>query len=49
MARPARGLAFWGAVGGVSIVSLALLNIAADRLPLPGLDEFRDYVTRRNG
>ncbi len=49
MARPGRPLTFWIAVGGVSITSLALLNLAADRLPLPGLDEFRDYVTRRNG
>ncbi|MBB3043918.1 hypothetical protein [Nocardioides soli] len=49
MARPARGLAFWAAVGGVSVVSLTLLNIAADRLPIPGLAEFRDYAVRRNG
>lgn len=49
MARPGRPLAFWAAVGGVSIVSLTLLNVAADRLPLPGLDEFRDYLVRRNG
>lgn len=47
--RPARGLAFWAAVGGVSVTSLVLLNLAADRLPLPGLTEFRDYLVRRNG
>jgi len=49
MARPARGGAFWLAVGGTSILALTVLNVAADRLPLPGLDEFRNYVTRRNG
>lgn len=47
--RPGRPLAFWVAVGGTSIVSLAVFNIAADRLPLPGLSEFRDYVVRRHG
>lgn len=49
MARPGRPLAFWVAVGGTSIVSLTMLNIAADRLPLPGLSDFRDFVVRRNG
>jgi hypothetical protein len=49
MSRPARGLAFWTAVGGTSVVALAMLNLAADRLPVPGLDAFRDYVVRRNG
>lgn len=49
MARGARPLTFWLAVGGISVTSLALLNLAADRLPLPGLDAFRDYVTRANG
>jgi len=49
MARPARGGAFWVAVGGTSILAMTLLNIAADRLPLPGLAEFRDYLTRPNG
>lgn len=44
-----RPLAFWIAVGGTSILSLTLLNLAADRLPMPGLETFRDYVTRRNG
>lgn len=49
MSRPARGLAFWVAVGGTSVVALTVLNVAADRLPVPGLTEFRDYVVRRNG
>lgn len=49
MARPARGLAFWAAVGGTSLVALTLLNVAADRLPAAGLSTFRDYLVRRNG
>ena len=48
-ARRGRPLAFWLAVGGTSIVSLVLFNLAADRLPIPGLQEFRDYAVRRNG
>lgn len=47
--RRGRPLAFFLAVGGTSIVSLFLLNLVADRLPLPGLAEFRDYTIRRNG
>lgn len=47
--RRGRPVAFFLAVGGTSIVSLFLLNLAADRLPLPGLREFRDYTVRRNG
>lgn len=46
---PGRGLAFWAAVGGVSVLSLVLLNVAADRLPISGLVELRDYAVRRNG
>lgn len=30
-------------------MSLFFLNLAADRLSSPGLEEFRDYITRRNG
>lgn len=48
MARPGRPLAFWAAVGGTSLVSLTLLNVAADRLG-GGLSTFRDYLVRRNG
>lgn len=44
-----RPLAFWLAVGGTSLLSMFAVNLAADRLPLPGLEEFRDYITRRNG
>ncbi len=44
--RPA---AFWLAVAAMTPVSLTVLNLAADRLPLKGLSEYRDYVIRRNG
>lgn len=47
--RRGRPLAFFGAVGATAITSLVLLNIAADRLPLPGLAKLRDYAIRRNG
>lgn len=44
-----RPFAFWLAVGGTSIMSMFFLNLAADRIPSAGLEEFRDYITRRNG
>ena len=47
--RRGRPLAFYASVGLTSIASLALLNLAADRLPFPGLAELRDYLIRRNG
>jgi hypothetical protein len=47
--RRARPLGFFVAVGATSIMSLILLNLAADRLPLPGLEQLRDYTVRRNG
>lgn len=34
------------AVGGVAILALAGLNVAADRLPFKGLHSLRNYVTR---
>lgn len=46
---PARGLAFWLAVSGVSLTSLVALNVAADRLGIKGLSDLRDYAVRRNG
>jgi hypothetical protein len=49
MARRGRPVAFWLAVGGTSVLSLVLVNLAADRLPIPGLQELRDYAVRRNG
>lgn len=47
--RAPRQLAFWLAVGGVSLISPLLLNLAADKLPVPGLRDLNDYLTRRNG
>jgi hypothetical protein len=47
--RGGRALAFYGSVGFTSIASLLLLNLAADRLPVPGLQTLRDYIIRRNG
>jgi hypothetical protein len=38
------------AVGGTSLLSLAALNLAADRFPqVTGLHQLRDYLVRRNG
>lgn len=37
------------ATGGVAILALFTLNLAADRLPSQGLKAFRDYTVRRNG
>lgn len=37
------------ATGGVAILALFTLNLAADRLPFEGLKQFRDYTVRRNG
>lgn len=47
--RRGKPLAFGVATGATAITSLFLLNLAADRLPLPGLAKFRDYIIRRNG
>lgn len=47
--RRGRSLAFFFAVSATSITSLVLLNLAADRLPIEGLSQLRDYVVRRNG
>jgi hypothetical protein len=47
--RRGRPLAFFVAVGATSITSLVLLNIAADRFPLPGLQMLRDFTVRSNG
>lgn len=38
--------AFWIAVGGVSIISPFLLELAADRLPFEGLKRFVAYIHR---
>ncbi len=44
-----RPLTFWLAVGGTSLLSLTVLNLAADRVPNGGLRTYRDYLVRRNG
>lgn len=41
-----RKAAFWIAVGGTAILAQFLLELAADRLPLPGLARFAAYVHR---
>lgn len=42
-------VAFWVAVGGVAIIAPFALNLAADKLPIPGLKRFRDYITNTGG
>jgi hypothetical protein len=46
-----RKVSFWLAVGGVSLLSPVVVNLAADRLgdAVPGLRTLNDYTTRRNG
>lgn len=39
-----RKAAFWVAVGGVAILAQFVLELAADKLPVPGLRRFTDYV-----
>ncbi len=46
----ARRATFLAGVGGISILSMLVLNLAADRMPSwTGLGTLRDYVTRRAG
>jgi hypothetical protein len=47
--RSGRRAAFIAAVGGISITSLVVLNVAADALPWQGLRTLRDYAIRRQG
>lgn len=47
--RGGRALAFYGSVAFTSIFSLVVLNLAADRTGIKGLQTLRDYVVRRNG
>jgi hypothetical protein len=42
-------LTFWLAVAGVSLITPIVFNLAADRLPIPGLQTINSYATRRNG
>lgn len=39
-----RRLAFWVTVGGVAILANFALELAAQRLPVPGLQRFVDFV-----
>ena len=45
----ARTFSAYAATGGVAILSLAALNLLADRTGWKGLTTLRDYLTRRNG
>jgi hypothetical protein len=48
--RGLRTFSAYMAVGGSSLLALAALNVAADRLPnATGLNRLRDYLVRRNG
>lgn len=50
MNRAPRTAAAYLAVAGTSLLALAGLNLAADKLPqLTGLGALRDYLVRRNG
>lgn len=50
MPRGVRTFSAYLAVGGTSLLALAALNLAADRLPnVTGLGQLRDYLVRRNG
>lgn len=40
--------AFWVAVGGVSVLSQFLVELAADKLPFLGLSRFTAYIHRGN-
>lgn len=45
-----RTVAAYAAVAGTSLLTLAVLNLAADSFPqLSGLNRLRDYLVRRNG
>ena len=41
--------AFWLAVAGTSVLSLAGLNVVADKFPHTGVATLRDFLVRRNG
>lgn len=50
MPRGLRTFSAYAATGCTALLSLAALNIAADRFPKArGLNTFRDYLVRRNG
>lgn len=39
-----RKAGFWIAVGGVAILSNFVLELAARKIPIPGLKQFNDFV-----
>jgi len=41
--------AFWLAVGGVALIAPFIAELAADKLPLPGLQQFVAYIHRGPG
>lgn len=47
--RGSRRLAFWLAVGGVSILSQFALELVADRVGPPGLRQFVAYTHKGTG
>jgi hypothetical protein len=47
--RAPKQLTFWLGVAGVSLITPIIFNLAADRLPIPGLKTLNNYATRRNG
>lgn len=49
MPRHLRTATAYAATAGVAILSIAALNLAADRLPFKGLHALRNYVTNAHG
>lgn len=41
-----RRIAFWLTVAGVAVLAPVGFNLAADKLPFPGLSKLRDYVNK---
>lgn len=46
MPHGVKNFAAYAAAGISGLLALAALNIAADKLPLPGLARLRDFITR---
>ncbi len=45
----ARTFVAYAATGGIAILAMVALNLAAARLPFKGLHTLRNYATRANG
>lgn len=41
-----RKAAFWAGIGGAALLAQFAVELAADKLPLPGLRSFVDYIHR---